>query len=362
MPEQTPRIGINKPLGTENVTRQAFNENWDIIDSEVAKQSDFSAHDANNTRHITAQERTTWNGKANGTHTHGASDLPTASTTQPGIVQLNDSTTSTSVTQAATPNAVKQVADSSATKADLASTATGKGASMVGVRDSSDVFTSTNVEGVLAELFSKLGMPVFQVEPTTAQFDRMPEGQIYRVGTINEPYFRTKVGGKKFEFDLRSLMTEIPSQYTTFTGDAYNAGSFVRPYTPVKGASGTLTLRESDILISYSIPSGAQGTSYASYIEFNNLDFAGASYIDVTWRRLSGTDVAGAYVEVRSDNGGSSAVLWGSATNLTGQYQTARLDIRNVMDWGSLRVGTSVGGTASGVRALELNISRITLV
>jgi hypothetical protein len=35
MPDLTPRLGIKKPLATENVTRASFNENWDIIDSVV---------------------------------------------------------------------------------------------------------------------------------------------------------------------------------------------------------------------------------------------------------------------------------------------------------------------------------------
>jgi hypothetical protein len=36
MPDLTPRIGIKKPLGNENVSRASFNENWDIIDAKVA--------------------------------------------------------------------------------------------------------------------------------------------------------------------------------------------------------------------------------------------------------------------------------------------------------------------------------------
>lgn len=36
MPELTPRLGIKKPLGNENVTRQSFNDNWDVIDAKVA--------------------------------------------------------------------------------------------------------------------------------------------------------------------------------------------------------------------------------------------------------------------------------------------------------------------------------------
>ncbi|MEC1757362.1 hypothetical protein [Schinkia azotoformans] len=35
MPELTPRLGIKKSIGTENVTRQSFNENYDIIDQMV---------------------------------------------------------------------------------------------------------------------------------------------------------------------------------------------------------------------------------------------------------------------------------------------------------------------------------------
>lgn len=45
--------------------------------------------------------------------------LPTASTSVPGIVQLNDTTTSTSTTQAATANAVKAVADAAAGKSTV---------------------------------------------------------------------------------------------------------------------------------------------------------------------------------------------------------------------------------------------------
>jgi hypothetical protein len=41
MPELTPRMGIKKPLGNETVRRAAYNENWDIIDSSVAKKSEL---------------------------------------------------------------------------------------------------------------------------------------------------------------------------------------------------------------------------------------------------------------------------------------------------------------------------------
>jgi hypothetical protein len=43
MPDLTPRLGIKKPLGNENVTRQSFNENWDIIDAGVVLVSEKGA-------------------------------------------------------------------------------------------------------------------------------------------------------------------------------------------------------------------------------------------------------------------------------------------------------------------------------
>ena len=47
-------------------------------------------------------------GKANSSHSHSASDLPNASTSAQGVVQLSDSVASTSTTLAATANAVRQ--------------------------------------------------------------------------------------------------------------------------------------------------------------------------------------------------------------------------------------------------------------
>ncbi len=54
MPEQTPKLGIKKPLGNETVSRAAFNENYDIIDQNAASQADLDAHLAESTqKHIT---------------------------------------------------------------------------------------------------------------------------------------------------------------------------------------------------------------------------------------------------------------------------------------------------------------------
>ncbi|NDI34568.1 WD40 repeat domain-containing protein [Chengkuizengella sediminis] len=63
MPELTPNLEIKKPLGNENVSRHSFNENWDIIDEQVARKDDFQTHASSTTTHITEAERSTWNAK-----------------------------------------------------------------------------------------------------------------------------------------------------------------------------------------------------------------------------------------------------------------------------------------------------------
>lgn len=40
MPELTPRIGLKRPVGTDNVTRAAYAENLDIIDASVVRPQD----------------------------------------------------------------------------------------------------------------------------------------------------------------------------------------------------------------------------------------------------------------------------------------------------------------------------------
>lgn len=48
MPEITTRLGLKKPLGNETVSRNAYNENLDILDKMVGKQDEFMSHLADN--------------------------------------------------------------------------------------------------------------------------------------------------------------------------------------------------------------------------------------------------------------------------------------------------------------------------
>jgi phage-related tail fiber protein len=63
---------------------------------------------------------------ANASHSHGANDLPSASTSAKGIVQLSTSTSSTSTSLAATPSAVKAAYDLANNKADSVATVNNK--------------------------------------------------------------------------------------------------------------------------------------------------------------------------------------------------------------------------------------------
>lgn len=95
MASNTPRLGLYKkdPIADANDTfniQTMLNDNWDKIDGKVA----ILGPDG---KILSEQLPQQW--------------LPSASTTQAGIVQLNDTLTSTSTAQAATANAVKQVND-----------------------------------------------------------------------------------------------------------------------------------------------------------------------------------------------------------------------------------------------------------
>lgn len=44
MPEITPRLGLEKPLGNETVSRAAYNKNLDTLEKKIALQADFESY------------------------------------------------------------------------------------------------------------------------------------------------------------------------------------------------------------------------------------------------------------------------------------------------------------------------------
>ena len=185
MPELTPRLGIKKPLGTDNVTRQSFNENWDIIDSKVASlgtngkvpiaqldvatlaaKTDLTSHQNNTTIHVTAAERNTWNAKA------GAEVVTTSAN---GLMSASDKTKLNGI----------------AANANNYTHPSTHAASMITVADASNVFAGSNVETVLTELFTNanngktavanavtaMGVPASPTDTFTVLANKV--GQIY---------------------------------------------------------------------------------------------------------------------------------------------------------------------------------------
>lgn len=85
-----------------------------VLNQKQATKVEFDAHDQDSVRHITATERTTWNGKAEKNHTQPwitITGVPDATIAKKGIVKLTDSVVSTDILTAATPNSVKSAND-----------------------------------------------------------------------------------------------------------------------------------------------------------------------------------------------------------------------------------------------------------
>ncbi|MCY9706300.1 tail fiber protein, partial [Paenibacillus alvei] len=148
----------------------------------AAKQTDFTAHLQDNTKHITVSERNDWNSKAAGSHKHDASDittgtmaaarLPGATTSAAGIVQLSTATNGTRANVAATESAVKAAYDraneafqsASDGKNQVAAAITGKGIPASG----SDTYP------VLAQKISQIttGVPMARITTSVSEWPK----------------------------------------------------------------------------------------------------------------------------------------------------------------------------------------------
>jgi hypothetical protein len=100
----TPRLNLYKKDPVADATdtfniQTMLNDNWDRIDANVAKKSDFDAHVTDTTKHVTQAEKDAWNakinasekGQPNGVATLGPDGKVPAS-------QLNVSTTANAIT------------------------------------------------------------------------------------------------------------------------------------------------------------------------------------------------------------------------------------------------------------------------
>ena len=87
--EQTTNYGLNKPGGSDYARVDALNVNMDAVDAALkdleeskAEGAALAAHEADGVKHVSAAERTAWNAKAAGDHTHTAAQVGAVPTTR----------------------------------------------------------------------------------------------------------------------------------------------------------------------------------------------------------------------------------------------------------------------------------------
>ena len=85
MAAETTNYGLTKPTANESYDITVFNQNADLIDAALkeleeskAEGAALAAHEADGVKHVTAAERTAWNAKAAGDHTHTAAEIGAA--------------------------------------------------------------------------------------------------------------------------------------------------------------------------------------------------------------------------------------------------------------------------------------------
>ena len=76
MAAETTNYGLTKPAANESYDITVFNQNADLIDAALkdleeskAEGTALAAHEADQVKHVSAEERTAWNAKADGTAT-----------------------------------------------------------------------------------------------------------------------------------------------------------------------------------------------------------------------------------------------------------------------------------------------------
>jgi hypothetical protein len=143
---------------------------------------EFNTHTGDAVAHVTQADRDAWDGKVDQT-TFAAHLAENATETIKGHVELAtaaETTTGTDNTRAVHPAGLKVELDKKANLTDLSAQTANKGASMIGVQDSGGHFTGTNVESVLAELFTSVSNGKTQLE--TAVTDK--GGTVSKAGSV----------------------------------------------------------------------------------------------------------------------------------------------------------------------------------
>lgn len=89
--EKTKNLQLNKPDAEDFYNIEDFNQNSEIIDEAIAEQKkSHDDHITDKVSHITATERTAWNSKAEGNHTHNYAGSSSAGGSATSAVKLQN--------------------------------------------------------------------------------------------------------------------------------------------------------------------------------------------------------------------------------------------------------------------------------
>ena len=194
---------------------------------------------------------------------------------------------------------------------DLASTANGEGASLVGIEDSAGNFTSTNVEGALIELADDIGN---NYENLTF-YPEYEDAVVHADGSNNkgtlEAFYDTTEESGYYNWTTNRLSTQdidirfeipLPTDFDT-------AGDFNLRYRTGTGGGATVDLVIYNVTDAASCASDTGNDNAAA--TFSDITIAAAS---LTGCSLSAEDVVEIQIKLYDDNGGADYADVGAIT------------------------------------------------
>ena len=320
--QYTENLNLKKPDGTDVVNIGDINSNMDILDVQITNKVDKVADKQLSTNDYTAAEKNKLAGIEAGANKYTNADLPNASVTAKGIVQLSDATNNNSTTLSATANAVKKAYDranqafqsASDGKIQIATAITGKGVDARGsdtflilankieqiVTDPSDDATAVAVDLLSGKTAYSKNQKITGTMPnigtviiTPHDTDNVPIPMGYHNGS---GYVKNKASGARYEF-LSSTTWTVPytgtvdvflvgggggggtgqrddgtSPYFTIYEGAGGGGGYVKTYTNISVVGGET--------ISITVGDGGSGSAYSGnsgnsggYSQFGNSNY-----------------------------------------------------------------------------------------
>ena len=248
MPDYTPKLNLPKPLGNENFNRANYNNLIDAIDGKAGTPDGLATLDAS--------------GKVPASQLN-VSAPPDATTSTKGVVQLSNSTTSTSEALAATPKAVKDAKDGLSNQIGILSdsvvpygTASGTNAKTISITDGFATLktglalsfknTTANTGAVTLDVNGLGAKPVVKSGGTALASGNLKAGGVYTVRYDGTSFILQGEGGSG-----NALASDLLSGKTAST----DAGDIVG--TMINNGVASIVPQSSDVSITGFYQSGS---------------------------------------------------------------------------------------------------------